>query len=110
MVVAIIFGLVFNWEYGLINNYILIPLGIEPVRWLLDPTFVLPSIIILGLWRYTGINALYFMAGLQSIPEEVKEAALMEQSQSLAAVSPCHSASAAASHDICDDLCHHRFL
>ncbi len=78
VVVAIIFGLVFNWEYGLINNYILIPLGIEPVRWLLDPTFVLPSIIILGLWRYTGINALYFMAGLQSIPEEVKEAALID--------------------------------
>ncbi len=78
VVVAIIFGLVFNWEYGLINNYILIPLGFEPVRWLLDPTFILPSVIILGLWRYTGINALYFMAGLQSIPAEVKEAALID--------------------------------
>jgi arabinosaccharide transport system permease protein len=78
VVVAIIFSLVFNTEYGLINNYILVPLGLEKVRWLQDPVFVMPSIIVLGLWRYVGINALYFMAGLQNIPVEVREAALID--------------------------------
>ena len=31
-----------------------------------------------GIWRYTGINALYFMSGLQNIPEEVREAASID--------------------------------
>lgn len=78
VVVAIIFSLVFNTEYGLINNFILAPLGIEKVRWLQDPALVMPSIILLGLWRYVGINALYFMAGLQNIPVEVNEAAVID--------------------------------
>jgi ABC-type sugar transport system permease subunit len=78
VVVAIIFSLVFNTEYGLINNFILVPLGLEKVRWLQDPAFVMPSIILLGMWRYVGINALYFMAGLQNIPVEVREAAVID--------------------------------
>lgn len=78
VVVAIIFGLVFNYEYGLLNNYVLQPLGLPPVRWLLDSAFIMPSIIILGLWRWTGINALYFMAGLQNISPEIQEAARID--------------------------------
>ena len=38
----------------------------------------MPAIIILGIWRFTGINALYFMAGLQNISEEVREAAMID--------------------------------
>ena len=78
VVVAIIFGLVFNHEYGLINNYLIKPFGLEPVRWLQEPVYIMPAMIILGLWRYTGINALYFMAGLQNISPEVKEAAIID--------------------------------
>ncbi len=78
VVVAIIFGLVFEHEYGLINNLILAPLGFPKIRWLLDAEFILPAIILLGLWRWTGINALYFMAGLQNIPSEIKEAAIID--------------------------------
>lgn len=78
VVVAIIFGLVFNEEYGLLNNYILAPLGLDMVRWLREPVWIMPAIIIMGLWRFTGLNALYFMAGLQNIPPEVKEAAIID--------------------------------
>jgi ABC-type sugar transport system permease subunit len=78
VVVAIIFRLVFELDYGLINNYILEPLGIEKVRWLRDARFIMPAVILMGLWRYTGINALYFMAGLQNIPTEVQEAAKID--------------------------------
>lgn len=82
VVVAIIFSLVFNEKYGLLNYYVLQPLGIPPVRWLLDSNFVMPSILILGLWRWTGINALYFMAGLQNISPEIQEAALIDGANS----------------------------
>jgi arabinosaccharide transport system permease protein len=78
VVVAIIFRLVFESDYGLINNYILAPLGLPPVRWLREPAAIMPAIILMGLWRYTGINALYFMAGLQNIPAEIKEAAMID--------------------------------
>ena len=78
VVVAIIFGLVFNDQYGLINNYLLKPLGLSGVRWLEDPLFVMPSIVLLGLWRYTGSTALYFLAGLQNISTEVREAAVID--------------------------------
>lgn len=78
VVVGIIFGLVFSAEYGLINNFILAPLGLPHIRWLQDAEWVMPAIIILGIWRFTGINALYFMAGLQNISEEVREAAMID--------------------------------
>ncbi|MBZ0290211.1 MAG: sugar ABC transporter permease, partial [Anaerolineae bacterium] len=78
VVIGIIFGLVFNEQYGLINNFLLMPLGIEPVRWLRDPNWVMPSIIILGVWKFTGINALYFMVGLQNISPDYKEAARVD--------------------------------
>jgi arabinosaccharide transport system permease protein len=78
VVVGIIFTLVFSADYGLINNYILKPLGLPAVRWLQDPQWIMPAIIILGIWRFTGINALYFMAGLQNVSEEVREAAMID--------------------------------
>ncbi|MCX6047009.1 MAG: sugar ABC transporter permease [Chloroflexi bacterium] len=78
VVVAIIFRLVFEEDYGLINNYLLAPLGIDHVRWLREPLAIMPAIILMGLWHYTGVNALYFMAGLQNIPSEVKEAATID--------------------------------
>ena len=78
VVVGIIFTLVFSADYGLINNFILKPLGLPAVRWLQDPQWIMPAIIILGIWRFTGINALYFMAGLQNVSEEVREAAMID--------------------------------
>lgn len=78
VVVGIIFGLVFSADYGLLNNFILKPLGLPAVRWLQDPQWIMPAIIILGIWKFTGINALYFMAGLQNISDEVREAAMID--------------------------------
>lgn len=78
VVVGIIFTLVFSAEYGLINNYLFKPLGLPTIAWLQDPRWVMPAILILGLWRWTGINALYFMAGLQNISEEIREAAMID--------------------------------
>ncbi len=78
VVVAIIFRLVFESEYGLLNNWIVQPLGLPMMRWLRDPLLVMPAIIILGLWRYSGVNALYFLAGLQRIPAEIIESARID--------------------------------
>ena len=78
VVVAIMFVLIFDHRYGLLNNMVLAPLGLPRLKWFLDPRLVMPSIIIIGIWKWTGINALYFIAGLQNIPRELGEAATID--------------------------------
>lgn len=78
VVIAIMFTLVFDHEYGVINNYLFAPLGLPKVKWLQTPSFVMPSIILVGLWKYTGINTLYFLVGLQNIPTDITEAAIID--------------------------------
>lgn len=75
VVVAIVFRLVFDQEFGLLNNWLLSPLGLPKVAWLTDPNFIMPSIIILAVWQFTGLNALYFMTGLQQQDPSLHEAA-----------------------------------
>jgi ABC-type sugar transport system permease subunit len=54
------------------------PLGLPSIGWLRDPSWSLPAIILLGLWRYVGINSLYFLVGLSNIPKELYEAAAID--------------------------------
>jgi ABC-type sugar transport system permease subunit len=50
----------------------------EPIDWLGSPTFALPTIIVVGIWHTLGYNLVYFLAGLQSIPREMYEAAAVD--------------------------------
>ena len=77
VVIALMFNLVFNNEYGLLNNA-LTAIGLPSLDWLRDERVALLAIIIVAIWTYIGINALYFLAGLQNIPEEVLEAAAVD--------------------------------
>jgi ABC-type sugar transport system permease subunit len=77
VVIALMFNLVFNDDYGLLNNA-LSALGLPTVDWLRDERVALLAVILVGIWTYLGINALYFLAGLQNIPEEVIEAARVD--------------------------------
>ncbi|MGH2548504.1 MAG: carbohydrate ABC transporter permease [Thermomicrobiales bacterium] len=77
-VIAIMFVLVFDRNYGVLNSYVLEPVGIKPINWLGSPRWSMPSLILLGLWRYAGINSLYFLVGLHNIPKEINEAAALD--------------------------------
>ncbi|MFA6141906.1 MAG: sugar ABC transporter permease [Candidatus Omnitrophota bacterium] len=61
-------------KYGLIN-YFLILIGLKPVDWLMSPTLTLPAIMIMSIWSGIGYNMILFLAGLQTIPATVYEAA-----------------------------------
>ena len=76
--VAIIFRLVFSERFGLLNQYVLTPLGFDNVDWLNNPAFILIAIIIVGVWKFLGLNALYFMTGLQNVNAELLEAATVD--------------------------------
>lgn len=80
--VAVVWRFLFHARYGLINSG-LAYLGIEPVNWLGDPTWAMPAIIILAVWKNFGYNMIIFIAALQSIPGELYEAASIDGASAL---------------------------
>lgn len=73
--VAIVFQVLFHPSMGPVNQF-LMAIGIEqPPKWLADPQFALPSIMFLHIWMSTGFYLIVYMAGLQSIPKDLYEAA-----------------------------------
>ena len=75
--VAVIWRYLFHTRYGLVN-WALSGLGIDPVDWLGDPHWAMPTIILFAVWKNFGYNMLVFLAGLQSIPDELYEAASLD--------------------------------
>jgi len=61
-------------QYGLFNSF-LIQLGLPLQRWLRDPLLAMPCLIFMGVWSGMGYNIIIFLAGLQSIPRVLYEAA-----------------------------------
>ena len=72
--VAIVWRYLYHTRYGLLN-YALGTLGIGPIDWLGDPHWAMPAIILMAVWKNFGYNMLIFIAGLQSIPDELYDAA-----------------------------------
>ena len=75
--ITLVFQILFNRDAGLINAP-LIALGLEPIYWLGDRFWVKISVIILIVWRSTGLLTVYFLAGLQSISPTLYEAASID--------------------------------
>jgi multiple sugar transport system permease protein len=79
--VAVIWRYLFNARYGLLN-YALGGIGIHPIDWLGDPHWAMPAIIVFAVWKNFGYNMIILLAGLQSIPEELYEAARIDGASS----------------------------
>ncbi len=75
--VAMVWRWLFNSEYGLIN-IMLDFVGIPSIQWLSNPSVVLWSVIIVGVWSNIGYNMILLLAGLQEIPKEYYEAATVD--------------------------------
>ncbi len=75
--VAIVWRYLYHPQYGFLN-YALGAVGIHPIDWLGDPRWAMPAIILLAVWKNFGYNMLIFIAGLQSVPEDLYEAAALD--------------------------------
>ncbi len=64
-------------DRGLFNAFLIL-LGLKPQAWLGDPHQVLGCIFVVLTWKYFGFHMLLYMAGLQNIPQEIEEAALID--------------------------------
>ena len=75
--VAVVWRYLYHPRIGLFNQA-LGAVGIGPVDWLGDPRWAIPAIIVMTAWKNFGYNMIIFMAGLQSIPESLNEAAQID--------------------------------
>ncbi len=75
--VAIVWRYLYHPQYGLLN-WLLGGIGLPAVDWLGDPHWAMFAIIVMSVWKNFGYNMLIFVAGLQSIPEELYEAAHLD--------------------------------
>ncbi|UPO97496.1 sugar ABC transporter permease [Cetobacterium somerae] len=75
--IAYMFSFLYSSEDGVLNG--LLALGsIGKIRWLSDPKIVNYSLVVVSLWRFTGVHIILFLAGLQSINKDMLEAALID--------------------------------
>jgi multiple sugar transport system permease protein/lactose/L-arabinose transport system permease protein len=69
-----VFLLLFNEQLGFLN-YVLAGVGVGPVPWLTNGFWARNTIIAAVTWRWTGYNMIILLAGLQTIPQQLYEAA-----------------------------------
>jgi len=77
IVVGIVWRYLYNPNYGLIN-YIIGILGIKPITWLSYPHTAIISIIITDIWQWTPFVFLLILGGLQTIPDDILEASVVD--------------------------------
>jgi multiple sugar transport system permease protein len=75
--VAVVWRYIFHTRYGFLN-YGLSEFGIAPIDWMGDPHWAMPAIVILAVWKNFGYNMIILLAALQSIPEDLYEAARID--------------------------------
>lgn len=75
VVAGVIFRLIFGELDGALMNTVLHAFGIPSQRWLYSSSLGMFALLVLAGWRWIGINILYFLSALQSIPGELYEAA-----------------------------------
>jgi multiple sugar transport system permease protein len=75
--VAVVWRYIYHPRFGLLN-YGLSLFGIGPIDWLGDPRWAMPAIMLMAVWKNFGFNMVIFIAGLQSIPGRLYEAASID--------------------------------
>jgi multiple sugar transport system permease protein len=86
VIVSLLFEYMFNGQAGLINYLLKDILHVisKNVLWFADPILTLVPIILLDIWKGVGWTAMLFLAGLQTIPVELHEAARVDGANSWA--------------------------
>lgn len=77
VVVSVIWSFIYNPEIGLITMG-LRWFGIPPQPFLTSPRQAMPALVVMSAWQGAGMQMMIFLAGLQSIPKELYEAAKID--------------------------------
>jgi len=74
---AMLWVFIFNPSAGYLN-FVLSSVGIRGPNWLGDPNWALVAVSIATVWKEIGFNVIFFLAGLASVPDDVREAAIVD--------------------------------
>jgi multiple sugar transport system permease protein len=77
IVVGAIWKLLLNFDFGLVNQVTGL-MGLDPMNWLGAKQTALASVIFVDIWHWTPFCFLLFLAGLESLPQDVYEAAKID--------------------------------
>ena len=83
VVITIMWKQLYSSETGVFNALLAL-MGLGRVGWLTDPDIAMPSIAIMATWKNMGLYVILLLAGLQSIPKSVYEAASIDGAGELA--------------------------
>jgi ABC-type sugar transport system permease subunit len=75
--VALLWMWLLDGNAGLVGK-VLHAMGAPPVALLGDPTWALPALALVGVWKLTGYAMIVFLAGLQGVPRSLLEAAALD--------------------------------
>jgi multiple sugar transport system permease protein len=79
IVSSVLWKWLYNPDFGLFNYYLLKGHIIDqPLAWLSDQNLAMPAVILMSVWAGTGFSMVVYLAGLQSIPEELYESARLD--------------------------------
>lgn len=80
LVSVVITAILWNWLFASdgIFNYALSLIGINPVDWLTSKKYVMLSLAMVTIWQGLGYYMLFYLAGLQSVPTDLYEAAELD--------------------------------
>ncbi|EUD07342.1 carbohydrate ABC transporter permease [Providencia alcalifaciens] len=71
----------YNYDFGFLNS-LLVAIGLHPQEWLFNPNLALYAIALVDTWQWTPMAFLIILAGLQSIPKDIGEAAMVDGAKS----------------------------
>ena len=82
-VIGLVFSQIFSKDYGLANYLLHFFGGAHPVDWKADKWSSWVAIATMVNWRWTGYNALIYLAAMQTIPRDIYESASLDGARSL---------------------------
>ena len=78
VVAGVVFRMMFGELEGSFMNQVIASLGQGPLIWLRTPGTVWMVLFFVCLWRWTGVNMMYYLSGLQQIPSDLYESASID--------------------------------
>lgn len=80
--VALVFGQLFAADFGTVNA-VLQAVGLDPVNWQSERWSAHLAVSVMVIWRWTGYNALIYLAAMQAVPRSLHEAAMLDGASSM---------------------------
>jgi ABC-type sugar transport system permease subunit len=79
--IGTVWGFMLQYDHGAVNAA-LRAVNLPTPNWLGDPRLAMWSIILVDIWKWTGFHVVIYLAGLQGLPHEVEEAAIVDGASS----------------------------